>query len=155
MDTDETELDNDETAPGRRIVAGTDGSASSIEAVLWAARQAELTDATLEVVLAWEWPTTYGWAIPVPDGFDPEADARRALESYVGLIRPSHHDLRITARVAHGHPAPVLVEASKGADLLVVGSRGHGEFVGMLIGSVSEYCATNAHCPVLVHRTPT
>ena len=51
-----------------------------------------------------------------------------------------------------GHPAPILVEASKGADLLVVGSRGHGEFVGMLIGSVSEYCATNAHCPVLVHR---
>ena len=52
------------------------------------------------------------------------------------------------------HPAPVLVEASKGADLLVVGSRGHGEFVGMLIGSVSEYCVTNAHCPVLVHRDP-
>jgi len=51
-----------------------------------------------------------------------------------------------------GHPAPVLVEASKGADLLVIGCRGHGEFAGMLIGSVSEFCATNAHCPVLVHR---
>ena len=58
------------------------------------------------------------------------------------------------ARLINGHPAPVLVEASKGADLLVVGSRGHGEFVGMLIGSVSEYCVTNAHCPVLVHRAP-
>jgi nucleotide-binding universal stress UspA family protein len=56
--------------------------------------------------------------------------------------------------VVQGHPAPALVEASKGADLLVVGSRGHGEFVGMLIGSVSEYCTTNAHCPVLVHRPP-
>jgi nucleotide-binding universal stress UspA family protein len=52
-----------------------------------------------------------------------------------------------------GHPAPILVEASKGADLLVVGSRGHGEFVGMLLGSVSEHCAMNAHCPVLVHRS--
>jgi nucleotide-binding universal stress UspA family protein len=57
-------------------------------------------------------------------------------------------------RVIDGHPAPVLVEASKGAELLVVGSRGHGEFVGMLIGSVSEYCAAHAHCPVLVHRAP-
>jgi len=55
-------------------------------------------------------------------------------------------------RVIDGHPAPVLVEASKGAELLVVGSRGHGEFVGMLIGSVSEYCAAHALCPVLVHR---
>ena len=60
--------------------------------------------------------------------------------------------MNIDPRVVSGHPAPILVEASKGADLLVVGSRGHGEFVGMLIGSVSEYCATNAHCPVLVHR---
>ena len=60
--------------------------------------------------------------------------------------------MSIDPRVVNGHPAPILVEASKGADLLVVGSRGHGEFVGMLIGSVSEYCATNAHCPVLVHR---
>jgi nucleotide-binding universal stress UspA family protein len=55
--------------------------------------------------------------------------------------------------VVEGHPAPVLVEASKAADLLVVGNRGHGEFVGMVIGSVSEHCAANAHCPVLVHRT--
>jgi nucleotide-binding universal stress UspA family protein len=55
--------------------------------------------------------------------------------------------------VVRGHPEPILVEASKGADLLVLGSRGHGEFVGMVIGSVSEYCAARAHCPVLVHRT--
>ncbi len=65
---------------------------------------------------------------------------------------PSTPTIEITARVLRGHPAPLLVEESKGADVLVVGSRGHGEFVGMVIGSVSEYCATNAHCPVLVHR---
>ena len=47
----------------------------------------------------------------------------------------------------------VWLDASKGADLLVIGSRGHGEFVGMLLGSVSEFCTTNAdNCPVLVHR---
>jgi nucleotide-binding universal stress UspA family protein len=55
-------------------------------------------------------------------------------------------------KVVNGHPATVLVDATKGADLLVIGSRGHGEFVGMLLGSVSEFCTTNAHCPVLVHR---
>jgi nucleotide-binding universal stress UspA family protein len=54
--------------------------------------------------------------------------------------------------VFEGHPAPALVQASRDADLLVVGSRGHGEFVGMLLGSVSEHCVTNAHCPVLVLR---
>ena len=54
--------------------------------------------------------------------------------------------------MVNGHPATVLVDATKGADLLVIGSRGHGEFVGMLLGSVSEFCTTNAHCPVLVHR---
>ncbi len=138
--------------PARRIVVGIDGSPNSIDAMKWAARQAELTGATLEVVMTWEWPTTYGWAIPVPDGFDPEEDVRRALDGQVELIRPSRAGLTVVARVVHGHPAPTLVEASSGADLLVVGCRGHGELIGVLIGSVSEYCVTNAHCPVLVHR---
>lgn len=138
-----------------RIVVGIDGSQSSIDAMFWAARQAELTKATLDVVMTWEWPTSYGWAIPVPDAFDPEAEMRVSLDTNIGLLRPQHADLKINARVMHGHPAPILVEAAKGADLLVVGSRGHGEFVGMLIGSVSEYCATNAQCPVLIHRSTT
>ena len=97
---------------------------------------------------------SYGWAAPVPTDFDPEDDVRKALDAAVASVRASHPDLRIDPRAVSGHPAPVLVEASKGADLLVVGSRGHGEFVGMLIGSVSEYCVANAHCPVLVHRSP-
>ena len=67
-------------------------------------------------------------------------------------LHAKYPDIDISFRVVQGHPAPILVEASKGADLLVVGSRGHGEFVGMLIGSVSEYCAADAQCPVLVHR---
>jgi len=54
--------------------------------------------------------------------------------------------------VVEGPPAPTLVEASHRADLLVVGSRGHGEFTGMLIGSVSNHCASHAHCSVVVHR---
>ena len=102
--------------------------------------------------MTWEWPTSYGWAVPVPTDFDPAEDVRRSLESALAPVRSEYPDLAIDARVVDGHPAPILVEASKGADLLVVGSRGHGEFVGMLIGSVSEYCVANGHCPVLVHR---
>jgi len=135
-----------------RIVVGIDGSSPSLDALDWAARQADLTGSSLEVVMTWMWPSSYGWAVPVPTDFDPEEDVRRSLEAALERVRARHPDLRVDPRVVSGHPAPVLVDASKGADLLVVGSRGHGEFVGMLIGSVSEYCATNAHCPVLVHR---
>jgi nucleotide-binding universal stress UspA family protein len=54
--------------------------------------------------------------------------------------------------VLEGHPAPVLLELAKDADLLVVGSRGHGQFTGMLIGSVSEHVVSHASCPVVVVR---
>jgi nucleotide-binding universal stress UspA family protein len=135
-----------------RIIVGYDGSDSSLAAVSWAARQGALTGSTLEIVMTWELPTSYGWAAPVPDDFDPEADIENALDEVVAQVSAAHPGLQVSPRVVSGHPAPILVEASKGAELLVVGSRGHGEFVGMLIGSVSAYCATNAHCPVLVHR---
>lgn len=136
-----------------RIVVGIDGSASSLEALSWAVRQAVLTGSTLEIVMTWEWPGSYGWAVPVPANFDPEADTQRALDTIVTGVRADHPGLLVDPRLLSGHPAPILVEASKGAELLVVGSRGHGEFVGMMIGSVSEFCATNAHCPVLIHRS--
>ena len=137
---------------GGRIVVGHDGSASSLAALAWAARQAALTGSTLEIVMTWEWPPSYGWSAPIPDDFDPASDIQKALDAVVAQVLASHPGLQVHARLVSGHPAPVLVEASKGAELLVVGSRGHGEFVGMLIGSVSEYCVTNAHSPVLVHR---
>jgi nucleotide-binding universal stress UspA family protein len=88
----------------------------------------------------------------LPEGYDPSEGMPEILAKAANDLRIKYPDLEVTTRVVQGHAAPLLVEASKGADLLVVGSRGHGEFVGMLIGSVSEYCATNAHCPVLIHR---
>ena len=140
--------------PTPRIVVGYDGSSSSEGAVEWAARQAALTGSTLEVVVAWEWPTTYGAAIELPEGFDPAADAQEIAEAAGKLVAELHPDVPVQLSIRHGHPAPILVEASKGADLLVVGSRGHGAFVGMLLGSVSEHCVTNASCPVVVSRNP-
>lgn len=137
---------------GRRIVVGVDGSASSVRALEWAARQAELTHDVLEVVTTWEWPTNYGWSASVPEGWDPQADATKILDEIIGKLHQAHPDVVVRSEVVEGHPAPVLIGASRGAELLVVGSRGHGEFAGMLLGSVGEHCVTHAHCPVLIVR---
>ena len=140
-----------EVGPGR-IVVGIDGSAASIDALHWAGRQAHLTHATLEVMMTWDWPTKYGWTMYLPEDYNPAEGLPEILAKAADDLRAKYPDVEVTTHVVQGHPAPLLVEASKDADLLVVGCRGHGEFVGMLIGSVSEHCATNAHCPVLVHR---
>lgn len=140
-------------AEDHRIVVGIDGSRSSVAALKWAARQAELTGCTLEAVTTWDWPAAFGVAFSyVPSDYSPSDDARKILDDALEGVRREHSGLSIRATVVEGHPAPVLVEASRGADLLVVGSRGHGEFAGMLLGSVSEHCVTNAHCPVVVLR---
>jgi len=149
---EETEVARTQAEPTHRIVVGVDGSKCSLAALHWAARQAELTGSALEVITTWEWPNTYGVVLAVPEGYDPEADARAVLDDVLKTVREDHPDLVVRPIVVRRHPAPALVEASRGADLLVVGSRGHGEFTGMLLGSVSEHCVTNAHCPVLVLR---
>jgi nucleotide-binding universal stress UspA family protein len=135
-----------------RIVVGVDGSESSLRALEWAARLADLTGSRLEAIMTWEWPTSYGWTLPLPPDYDPASESQKLLNETTIEVRKLHSDLDIRALVVQGHPAPSLVDASKGADLLVVGSRGHGEFAGMLLGSVSEHCVTNAHCPVTVFR---
>jgi nucleotide-binding universal stress UspA family protein len=139
-------------AGSHRIIVGVDGSPSSVAAVEWAAHQAELSGAVLVAVMTWEWPTSYGWSLPIPSGYDPEHDSEKWLETTLEKVRADHPTITVESKVLEGHPAPLLVKASEGAELLVVGSRGHGEFAGMLIGSVSEHCAANAHCPVLVYR---
>jgi nucleotide-binding universal stress UspA family protein len=136
------------------IVVGVDGSDSSKLALEWAARQAKLTGAPLNVVTTWEFPPTLGWAPPYPSDFDPNADATEALRATVHDVLGSDPGVPLQLTVTEGHPSFVLTEAAKGAGLLVVGSRGHGAFAGMLLGSVSEYCAAHASCPVVVVRNP-
>jgi nucleotide-binding universal stress UspA family protein len=135
-----------------RIVVGVDGSDSSLKALCWAARQAELTNSTLELITTWDWPMSYGWAVPLPSDYDPRTTAQSLLDDAIATLGPTDPALDVHTTVVEGHPAPVLLQASRTADLLVVGSRGHGEFAGMLLGSVSEHCVTNAHCPVVVLR---
>ncbi len=123
-----------------------------MHALDWAIRQAELTHASVLVVMAWRWPVAFGWNVPIGFSHDMGKDARTSMEEVLEPIRNEHPHVLIESRIVEGHPSPALVEASGGADLLVVGSRGHGEFVGMLLGSVSEHCVSNARCPVLVVR---
>ena len=148
-------IKDSEATPGdhlpHRIVVGIDGSPASVAAASWAVKQARLTGANLDALTTWEWPGNYGWSI-YPSDYDPERDGREILNEVLRPLRTAHRDVTINTTVAEGHPADQLVQASYGADLLAVGSRGRGEFAGLLLGSVSEHCLTNAHCPVLVVR---
>jgi nucleotide-binding universal stress UspA family protein len=134
------------------ILVGVDGSEASIEALRWAANQARLTHGSLEVLTTWEYPNSFGWAPAWPPDWDPGGDASKALAQVVEKVLGKDPDIEVRQVVAEGHPAPILVKASEKADLLVVGSRGHGEFAGMLIGSVSEHCAMHASCVVVIVR---
>ena len=141
------------TTTRRPIVVGVDGSESSLDALRWAVRQAELTGAPVEIVSAWEWPVGYlGLWAPVPPDYDPADEARRQLDKAVSAVLTPGDAIEVRRSVIEGHPAPVLEALSKTADLVVIGSHGHGEFAGMLLGSVSEHCITNCHCPVVVTR---
>jgi nucleotide-binding universal stress UspA family protein len=131
------------------IVVGVDGSEPSKNALRWALDQAQLTGAVLDVVSTWDYPPALGWAPSWPADWDPAAETKKAAAKVIDECHgPAGVEVRQT--VVEGHAAPVLVKASAEADLLVVGSRGHGEFAGMLIGSVSEYCALHSQCPVVI-----
>jgi len=134
----------------RFIVVGVDGSQPSIDALKWAAHQALLTGATLRVVTSWELSTAVGWAPAFPNDYDPEAASKTVLNEAVLDALGPNPGVPVERLVKEGHAGPALVGVSKGADLLVVGGRGHGAIAGILIGSVSEHCVRHASCPVVV-----
>ena len=134
----------------RFIVVGVDGSDPSLKALRWAAQQARLTGATLRVLTTWEVATGTGWVPTFPVDYDPQAVARQALDEAVTETLGADPDVAVERIVKEGHAAPVLLAAAKDADLLVVGSHGHGAFAGMLIGSVSEHLVRHAPCAIVV-----
>jgi len=141
------------TITGPVIVVGVDGSDPSLDALRWAAGQAQLTGATLRAIMTWHVPMiNYGAAMPGSIEADVTRDSKEALDQVVRDVLGPTPTATVVAEVVEGHPAEVLVRASEGADLLVVGSRGHGAFKGMMLGSVSTHCVSNASCPVVVVR---
>jgi nucleotide-binding universal stress UspA family protein len=135
-----------------RIVVGVDGSPESVQALRWAARQAELTGAELEVITAWEYPSFYGWAPSSPADTDFAHLSATALDDALGAVFGTTRPGFVRTQVVEGPPGRILVDASADADLLVVGSRGYGGLADAVLGSVSTYCVHHAHGPVTIIR---
>jgi nucleotide-binding universal stress UspA family protein len=136
-----------------RIVVGVDGSPASLDALEWAVGQASLTGAVVEAVTAWHFPTTAvgGYPIIADTNWHDNAQLIQDLAVKEAL---GEEATSLVRRVAQGHPVRVLLDAATDADLLVVGSRGHGGFTGMLLGSVSEHVVAHAPCAVVVVKSP-
>jgi nucleotide-binding universal stress UspA family protein len=138
----------------RRIVVGVDGSEGSRAALEWAVEEARLRGADVDAVHVWLYPPlTYMTGLvpaPVFDRDDLVAGAREVLDAACDAV--DRGSVRINRIVIEGGAPHRLVDAASDADLLVVGSRGHGGVAGLLLGSVSRYCVHHARCPVVVVR---
>jgi nucleotide-binding universal stress UspA family protein len=135
-----------------RIVVGVDGSARSMAALTWAVEEALLRGSSVHAVMAWRPVQDYGGSLGVGPALDADDVLASAAATQAARLaeQTASLDVPTTLETVRGHPAWVLVEAAEGADLLVVGSRGHGGFVGMLLGSVSQHVLSHARCPVVV-----
>ncbi|WP_328914402.1 MULTISPECIES: universal stress protein [unclassified Streptomyces] len=153
--TDPTSAPTSESAMEHgRIVVGVDGSEPSLHALRWAARQAQLTGAALETVIAWELPSAYGWGgMPgLPQDVDLGAPAAQALSDAVQATLPPEQAKAVTEVVVMGNAAQAILDRGEGAELIVVGVRGRGTFRATLLGSVSHTVTVHATCPVVVVR---
>jgi nucleotide-binding universal stress UspA family protein len=131
-----------------RIVVGVDGSESGRQALDRAVIIANALNMNLELIATWRFDN--GFAYFGSPQVSPESDAKEivagAASATFGGILPDW----VSTRAASGNAANVLIEASRGADMLILGCRGHGGMTGLLLGSVSSACAERAHCPVLI-----
>lgn len=155
MDTHPTHAGSDEqatsnaSADARRIVVGLDGSDASVAALEHGLDLAKALGTSVEGVVAWFHPLVLG-LYAVMEQADVEKEAREAATNAANRVFGTDWPEQFALVVREGHPAHVLVEESVNATMLVVGSRGHGGFAGLLLGSVSSACAAHAKCPVLV-----
>lgn len=140
------------------VVVGVDSSEGAKSALRFALDEARLRHATLRAVHTWQFGSI---GVSGIEGFSPVVgadlgDLRRtaevALDAVLHEVVPTTNGVVVERRVVEGAPATVLVDESRQADLLVVGSRGHGGFAGLLLGSVSQQCAHHAACPVAIVR---
>ncbi len=138
------------------IVVGHDGSSFADHALRWSLELAQRAHMPVMVVRAWTMRTAprpktqeFGY---VPPASDYAEAVRERLEESTRDLLAEFPDVEVTLRVERGQPATVVVEASEGASLLVVGPRGLGGFKGLMLGSVSEHAVGTASCPVVVVR---
>lgn len=145
-----------ESVVGPPIVAGVDGSDSSLEATRWAADEAARKRVPLRLVSSVHMPVASGYLgyAGLSAGLldDLQAESLRTLDEVRSTLMTRHPDLDVTTAVLVGPPIPALVEESRAARLMAVGSRGLGGFRGMLVGSTAVALASRGHCPVAVIR---
>ncbi|WP_033341903.1 universal stress protein [Catenuloplanes japonicus] len=141
------------------IVVGVDGSPGAETAVRWAAARSGANGAPLRLVHAYSLPVPYPGSPFVPPG-DPREDAEtygkaaQALLDAAARVAVEAGAAEVSTQAVTGGAAAALIEASDGAGLVVVGSRGHGGFAGLLLGSVGIQVSGHARCPAVVVREP-
>ena len=132
-----------------RIVVGLDGSPSSRLALDWAVRQALLTESRVEAIWAWEWIPQYSVSPYGPPPKTVEQAARARLEHELAAL-PATQAAVVAGQLHQGHPAQLLLDASVGADLVVVGNHRAGPLASRILGSVSQKVVRHAGVPVAV-----
>ncbi len=142
------------------IVVGVDGSPNGWNALEWAVTEAKLRGATLKVVCCFEDPmTTVGlgtaFTAGAPIAVDPDLVSDAAQDVVNEAVRRVDGEVAVETLARCDRPGDVLSEESKGAALLVVGSRGHGTVGSILLGSVSNHVVHHSSCPVVVVPAPT
>jgi nucleotide-binding universal stress UspA family protein len=160
----ENTMQNNESTRVSAVVVGVDGSPGARAALRWAIREARLRSSPVRSVHAW----TFGYIGGSVEGYpywggsigsytslgvdlnDLHRAAEGLLERALADVEDESEGIQIERQVVQGPAAEVLVKAASPYDLLVVGSRGHGGFTGLMLGSVSQQCIHHAHCPVVV-----
>lgn len=137
------------------VVVGVDGSAGSSSALRWAIGYAAQVGGTVEAIGSWQLPmgagSAFEWVASDVDGDSYGGLAEQVLADTVAEVTLSlASTLVVQTRVVHGHAPDVLLAAARDAQLLVVGSRGHGTLAGFILGSTSQRCVQHAPCPVVV-----
>ncbi|WP_394251864.1 universal stress protein [Arthrobacter pityocampae] len=141
----------DITPPSRKhrvIVVGVDGSEQSIAALELAGSLVPLAGDVLRAVTVWQYPIGFGTFAPIT--WNPDDLAETALDGALSAAFGNDPPCPVERRVLQGPTAQVLIEESRKAAMIVVGSRGHGGFAGLLLGSVSSAVAERSACPVLI-----
>ena len=134
-----------------RIVVGVDGSPESRTALRWAVHFAADLDCDIEAIMVWQAPLAFEFNMTtVIRDWDPQRDCEKALAQIVDDVFGPDRPARLRLSVLNGYPARRLIDRAANATMLVVGSRGHGAFAAVALGSVSQRCVEHARCPVVV-----
>lgn len=135
----------------KKILVGIDGSENSLRALRWALTEARLRGDAVELVHGWHFPYVADptGMVPYP-GVALEECGNAIVEDALAAVADEASGITLTTRVEQGAGASPLIEASREADLVVIGRRGHGGFLTLVMGSVAQQVAAHAHCPVVV-----